>query len=151
MRIIKTFFFPQYFCTCESLLSKHFLNISMTSLIACLTTGKGTWAYVTQVMRAQQWDKIFLITNQFGKEKYLPEAEHRGKTTLVVINEDQSVQELTLAIKNALHQQIGDFEVAINIISGTGKEHMALLAAVIQCGIGFRLVGVNSEGQYQEF
>jgi hypothetical protein len=34
----------------------------------------------------------------------------------------------------------------VNLISGTGKEHMAAISAVLKLGLAIRLVGVNEGG-----
>ena len=46
-------------------------------------------------------------------------------------------------IKKQLKDKIADFEIALNFSSGTGKEHMAILEAVLQLGLNFRLITVN--------
>ena len=38
----------------------------MTDLIACLSTGKGTWEHVARVINCMEWNNIFLITNEFN-------------------------------------------------------------------------------------
>ena len=45
--------------------------------------------------------------------------------------------------KKQLKDKIADFEIALNLASGSGKEHMAVLEAVLQMGLNFRLVAVN--------
>jgi hypothetical protein len=35
-----------------------------------------------------------------------------------------------------------DTDVAVNLVSGEGAQHMALLAAILQLGLGIRLVTV---------
>ncbi len=113
----------------------------MPTLIACLSTGKGTWAEVTKIAQSQDWNKVFLITNQFGKENYSP-----GKNTELVLVEsfpDTPTTVITDQIKKQLKDKIADFEVALNLASGSGKEHMAILEAVLQLGLNFRLVAVN--------
>ena len=35
----------------------------MTDLIACLSSGKGTWGHVNRLISDGEWGKIFLITN----------------------------------------------------------------------------------------
>ena len=37
-------------------------------------------------------------------------------------------------------------EVGLNFISGTGKEHMALLSAVLKLGIGIRFFALTKDG-----
>ena len=113
----------------------------MPTLIACLSTGKGTWAEVHKIVQSQEWNKVFLITNQFGKDNYTP-----GKNTeLVVIDSfpDTPTTIITEQIKKQLKDKIADFEVALNLASGSGKEHMALLEAVMQLGLNFRQVTLN--------
>lgn len=112
----------------------------MPTLLACLSTGKGTWSEVTKLLQAQAWTAIYLITNQFGKDNFtLPP----GNVQLVVLNpEADSVEMLVEQITKQLQGKITDFEVALNIVSGTGKEHMALLEAVLELGLNFRLVTV---------
>ena len=37
-------------------------------------------------------------------------------------------------------------ETAVNLISGDGKEHMALLSALLKLGVGIRLIALTKEG-----
>ena len=113
----------------------------MPTLIACLSTGKGTWAEVSKIAQSLEWNKVFLITNQFGKENYAP-----GKNTeLILIDSfpDTPTTIITDQIKKQLKDKIADFEVALNLASGSGKEHMAVLEAVMQMGLNFRLITIN--------
>ena len=113
----------------------------MAELIACLSTGKGTWADVAKLMGAEQWDKIILITNQFGKEKFNPTAG----TELLPIDDTKPMDLLTKDIINLLKDKILGPDVAVNFISGSGKEHMALLSALLKLGLGVRLVHVHED------
>jgi len=36
--------------------------------------------------------------------------------------------------------------VALNLVSGNGKEHMAILSALLKLGIGVRLMAVTKDG-----
>ncbi len=113
----------------------------MPTLIACLSTGKGTWTEVNKIIQSQEWNKVFLITNQFGKDNYTP-----GKNTELVIVDsfpDSPTTIITEQIKKQLKDKIADFEVALNFVSGSGREHMALLEAVLQLGLNFRLITTN--------
>lgn len=113
----------------------------MPTLIACLSTGKGTWTEVSRIIQSQEWNKVFLITNQFGKDNYMP-----GKNTELVIVEsfpETPAIVITEQIKKQLKDKISDFEIALNLASGSGKEHMALLEAVLQLGLNFRQITLN--------
>jgi hypothetical protein len=114
----------------------------MTSLIACLSTGKGTWSYVIQLMRQQEWDTVFLVTNQFGKENFKSDR----KCELIVTDDAQSVQEMVATIRQGISGRITDLEVAVNLISGSGKEHMAILSAILKEGLAIRLIGADGQG-----
>src|SRR3989338_4444303 len=106
----------------------------MTELIACLSTGKGTWGHVARLMQDQEWDKIFLITNDYGKENF----NANDKTELINVNMNFGLKELRDDIINKLGKKVKGTEVAVNFISGTGKEHMALMSALLKLGVGMR-------------
>ncbi len=112
----------------------------MPTLIACLSSGKGSWSEVNRLIQVSSWNKVFLITNAFGKEKFQPSAN----TELIVVNDFQEIPELVEDIKKNLDGKISDFEVALNFVSGSGKEHMAMLEAVLELGLSFRLVGLKN-------
>ena len=113
----------------------------MATLIACLSTGKGTWGHVSKLIAQEEWEQIFLITNEFGREKYSNDKEFEP----VVIENNKTAPELTKDIKAALDGKINDTEVALNMISGAGNEHMALLSAILQLGLGIRMVVAGDE------
>ncbi|MGV8168737.1 MAG: hypothetical protein ACP5N3_01645 [Candidatus Nanoarchaeia archaeon] len=112
----------------------------MTCLIACLTTGKGTWSTVNELMNSEAWEKTFLITNDFGKEKFTSKKPFE----FIIINPDAPLKEIKSAIVSQLKGKIKDLEVAVNFSSGSGKEHMALLSAILNLGYGIRIVDVEN-------
>jgi hypothetical protein len=113
----------------------------MTSLIINLSTGKGTWAQVSRVVSAEDWEKIYFITNQFGAQKFSTDKE----SEYILIENTKPVDELSEHIRNSLDGKIKDLEVAVNISSGTGNEHMAIISAVLKLGLGLRLVYVDQD------
>ena len=104
----------------------------MPALIACLSTGKGTWAQVSRIISRERWSKVILITNDFGKEKFTANAE------FIVVDFDKEsnvlVEQITSLLKG---KAVG--EVAVNLSSGAGKEHMAIISAVMKSGLSFRI------------
>jgi len=108
----------------------------MPTLIANLSTGKGTWLEVIKIINSQSWDKIFLVTNDFGRDNFKPQAN----TEIIIIDTFQSTSQIAEKIKQQLQGKITDFEIALNLASGSGKEHMALLETVLELGLNFRLV-----------
>ncbi|MBN2368715.1 hypothetical protein JXC34_06860 [Candidatus Woesearchaeota archaeon] len=108
----------------------------MTELVALLSTGKGTWSEVIKLMNSQEWDKIFLITNEFGSTTF----KKNENMEFIVINQNESIELLIDHIQKQLKERISGTEVALNLISGTGKEHMAVLSALLKTGVGIRLI-----------
>lgn len=112
----------------------------MTELIACLSTGKGTWGEVSKLLTAEEWDNVFLVTNEFGQEKFTAKAEY------ILINDKMHIKQLIETIREQLQKKVKGTEVALNLSSGSGKEHMAILSAVLQLGVGIRFVAVDDRG-----
>lgn len=106
----------------------------MKTIIALLSTGKGTWTEVLNILKSEEWDKIFIVTNDFGKEKF-----SFPNTEFIICDFNNSIKEIRNSITEKL-KGIPETEVAINISSGTGKEHTALISAVLKAGLGPRLV-----------
>lgn len=116
----------------------------MPTLIALLSSGKGSWAEVNRIMQAQSWTQIFLVTNQFGQENFTSKPNN---AQFVLMDPFQETNQMVELIKKQLEGKISDFEVALNLASGTGKEHMALLEAVLELGLNFRIVTLSQNGQ----
>jgi len=111
----------------------------MTVLIACLGSGKGTWTEVQKLISSESWDKVFLITNSFGKERFEADAE------FIILDDMQAPQALAPIIISQLKGKITDTEVALNVSSGSGNMHMAILSALLKLGFGIRLVSLVND------
>jgi len=85
----------------------------MPTLIACLSTGKGTWTEVIRIINSQPWEKIFLLTNEFGKDNFKAD----DNTELVVIDPFQETSILAENIRKQLNGRITNFEIALNLSS----------------------------------
>ena len=112
----------------------------MTDLVACLSTGNGTIKHVERVIEGMEWGKIFLIASSKEEFKSSKEVE------IVFVDTKKTITEMAAQIKNALSGKINDLEVGVNIVSGEGREHMALLSALLSLGLGVRLVALTKEG-----
>lgn len=113
----------------------------MTQLVAFLATGKGTWGHVLELARQEDFESIILITNTFGKDKFQPSENMK----LVVADLRMDVEGLRDYLTDKLKPLVTGTEVALNIVSGEGKEHMALIAALLNLGVGVRLVVAGEE------
>lgn len=115
----------------------------MTNLVACVSSGgKGTWLHVAKLCEEVEWDNIFIISNQEGKDNF----KCKKDINFILIDENKTISELRDHIKTNLNGKINDTEMAVNIVSGSGKEHMALLSALLKLGLGIRLMALTREG-----
>lgn len=112
----------------------------MTDFVALLSTGKGTWAEVGKLIRSENWENIYLVTNDFGVKNFNP----GKKAEFVLVNLDGSIEEIKGSILKQLDKKLS-IDTAINIASGTGKEHAALLSAALSLGAGIRLVTIKDD------
>jgi len=111
----------------------------VTDLIACLSTGKGTWIEVSKIMKAADWTNIYLIAPKFSMENF----KHEKKFEFVEINPDAEIEDIKKTIVEKLKNRL-DIDTAISIVSGSGKEHMAVISAALTLGAGIRLVSIRN-------
>ncbi len=114
----------------------------MTDLVACLSVGKGSWGHVGRLINSQEWSKIILITNDFGAKNFKNEKE----CELITMDINLPLKQMIEKIQTELKDKLQGTEIAVNLASGTGKEHMALLSAIMKLGLGFRLVALTMDG-----
>ena len=118
----------------------------MSTLIACVSSGKGTWAEVNNIMKSEKWDKIYLVCSQFAYENFEVDLNKATKLKFDEKNPNKSFDILSKFFK----KQIKDVEVALNLCSGTGIEHMGILSAVLKAGVGVRFI-YYSMNEIKEF
>ncbi|MBS3112501.1 hypothetical protein J4418_00240 [Candidatus Woesearchaeota archaeon] len=63
----------------------------MTMFIANLSSGKGTLGHVGRLMKEEDWDKVVLVTNPFGKENFKSDKPFE----MIVIDERKPIKEFT--------------------------------------------------------
>ena len=114
----------------------------MTDLVACLSSGKGTWDHIKALIEKENWNNIFLITDEFGKENF----KANKKFNFILINFQEPINICIDKITAQLHGKIKGIEVALNLVSGSGKEHMAILSSLLKLGLAIRLVAVTKDG-----
>ncbi len=110
-------------------------------LVALLSKGEGTWAQVSGLMKYGEWDKIILIGGDFAKD-----FKHEKKFEFVKVDLDKKLVELKDELSKKLKDKFEGMEVACSIASGDGKEHMALVSALINVPVGIRFCALTKEG-----
>lgn len=110
-------------------------------LLALLSKGEGTWAQVSGLMKYGEWDKIILIGDESAKK-----FSHEKKFEFVKADLNQKIKELKEDLQKKLKGKINGTEVALSIASGDGKEHMALISALINLPVGIRFAALTKDG-----
>jgi len=110
-------------------------------LIALLSTGKGTWAQVSGLMTHGDWEKIILLGGDFAKD-----FKHDKEFEFIEVDLDKKLKDLRDELLKKLKGKFNGMEVACSIASGDGKQHMALISALINLPIGIRFAALTKEG-----
>ncbi|VVB80649.1 Uncharacterised protein [uncultured archaeon] len=117
----------------------------MAQLVALLSKGEGTWGQVSGLIKRGEWEKIIVIGDTYAKNFMVEGAqfdfvEADLEKPLVALK-----QELTTKLKPKLDSDFSS-EVSLSIASGTGKEHMALVSALLAIPVGVRFTALTKDG-----
>ncbi len=108
------------------------------SFMAVLGVGKGTWGHVARLIADEEWDNIVLVSNDWGKENFTPSKE----CNWIIVNNRAPFDVLVKEMKDKLP----DGNIALSLVSGNGKEHMALIAALKEANKAFEIVTLTGDG-----
>ncbi len=109
-------------------------------LVALLSSGKGTWGQVAGVINHGEWENIIILGDEFAKQFSLKKDFEFIEIKL------SSIIDLKNEIMNKLKGKIKGTEVALSIASGDGKQHMALISALLSLPVGIRFVVLTKDG-----
>jgi len=110
-------------------------------LVALLSTGKGTWGQVSGLIKFGDWEKIIILGSDFA-EKFTADK----KFEFIKVDLDKKLVDLKEEFLKKLKGKIGGTEVSLSIASGDGKEHMALISALLNLPVGIRFAALTKEG-----
>ena len=110
-------------------------------LIALLSSGKGSWAQVAGLIKHGEWEKIILLGDDFAKQ-FTVDKEFE----FIKIDLDKKIRDLKEEFSQKLKGKIDGTEVALSIASGDGKQHMALISALINQPVGIRFAALTKDG-----
>jgi hypothetical protein len=116
----------------------------MSHLIICL--GKDNNAHVRKIIK--KFDNIYIISNDV--EEFNPDnIDPKQKISLLMMPKlplKDLVEALSYELKTQLSKdKITDLDIAVNISSGSGDIHSAIIAAVMKLGYGIRLVDIDDK------
>ena len=110
-------------------------------LVAFLGEDKESWGQVTGLINKGTWDKIILIkSKQASDYPFLKNADS------IIIDTSKPLIDLKQDIMSKLKGKFSGFDACLSIASGTGKEHMALISALLSLPVGIRLVVFTKKG-----
>ncbi len=110
-------------------------------LVALLSSGKGSWAQVSGLMKHGDWDKIFILGDDLAKE-----FSHEKPFEFIKIDLSKKIKDLRDEFSKKMKGKFSGMEVALSMASGDGKEHMALISSLINLPIGVRFAALTKEG-----
>jgi hypothetical protein len=113
-------------------------------LIALLSSGQGTWAQVSGLIKHGDWDKIILIGDDSSSQFQI--TEKKDKTEFIKVDLNKKLVDLKEDLLKKLKNKFEGMEVACSIASGDGKEHMALISALISIPVGIRFTALTKDG-----
>jgi hypothetical protein len=109
-------------------------------LVCWLGAGQGTWGQVAGVISRGEWENIVLLGNEFAKKFNIDK-----DFEFIEIN-SKSLVEMKNEISKKLNKKFKGTEVALSIASGEGKEHMALISALLSLPVGIRFTALTKDG-----
>ena len=110
-------------------------------LVALLSTGKGTWGQVSGLIKFGDWEKVIVLGSAFA-EKFTSDKQFE----FIKVDLDKKLVELKEEFSKRLKGKIKGTEVSLSIASGDGKEHMALISALLGLPVGVRFTALTKEG-----
>ena len=112
------------------------------NLIAFVGPDKENLGQVSALINRMDCEKIILL-----KDKSAPNLQTNEKCVTVEIDSTKTLSELKAQIQEKVKKEIGnEFEVALSIASGTGKDHMAIISALLAIPVGIKLVAFTKNG-----
>ena len=108
------------------------------SLIAVLGAGKGTWGHINRLIAEEEWSKVLLVSNEWGQQNF-----SAAKPVEWVLVNNRSGFEV---LKNAILEKLPEDEICVSLVSGSGKEHIAMLVALKETKKPYKLVILTGQG-----
>lgn len=109
--------------------------------VALISTGKGSWGQIAGLINRGEWDRVVIIGDEFAS-KFKTEKNFE----FVKVNLNQPISVLKDEFFNKLKDKFSGMEVALSIASGIGKEHMALISALLSIPVGVKFVALTKDG-----
>ena len=110
-------------------------------LVAFLGNDKETWGQVNGLINHGEWEKIIIVKSKTAEDYDSPK-----DADLIAVDTTKPLLELKEDLISKLKTKRSGFDAHVSIASGTGKEHMALISALLTIPVGIRLVVFTKNG-----
>jgi len=110
-------------------------------LVAFLGQDSQTWGQVTGLINKGEWEKIILVKTSDSKNYPNP-----PKSEEIIIDSSKTLLDLKSDLLTKLKPHLSGLECSLSIASGSGKEHMALISALLSLPVGIRLAVFTKKG-----
>lgn len=103
---------------------------------------KENWPQINALIKRGEWERVLVI-----KDKKTESFLLNKNCSLIEIDAEKSLLDLKNEILTKLKPLLGkDFEIALSLASGNGKENMALISALLNVPLGIRLAAYTKNG-----
>ena len=103
---------------------------------------KQNWPQINALIKKGDWDITFLI-----KSRDTPSFPIPLNCKIINVNTNSPLLDLKKEIAEKLKASLGkELEVAVSMASGSGKENMATISALLSVPVGIRLVAFTKKG-----
>ena len=111
-------------------------------LVAFVGQDKESLGQVSALINRMECEKVILV-----KDKGTEKSFQSSKCRYVDVDGSKGVVELKEDILSKIRKELSaEFEVALSLASGNGKENMALISALLSVPVGVRIVAFTKKG-----
>lgn len=110
-------------------------------LVAFLGKDKENWGQITGLINKGEWEKVLLIRSNDSDSFPVP-----GNGREIVIDTAKPMTDIKSDLLKKLKSNLSGMECALSIASGNGKEHMAVISALLSLPVGIRLTVFTKNG-----
>ena len=110
-------------------------------LVAFLGEDSQTWGQITGLINKGEWDKIILVKNSSTHNYPIP-----PKSKEIIVDSSMNLLDLKQDLQKKIKPHLSGLECALSIASGNGKEHMALISALLTLPVGISLTVFTKKG-----
>jgi hypothetical protein len=131
----------------------------MSVLVASLSAEKNSWTELSKILHSKFFTDAYLVTDTItdssGMKDYSKPIINGVKIEIISLDfrkaSEDLVPELYMILKKKFtEQKIQELDIAVNITSGTGKEHSVIISTLMKLGYGIRLIDLDKNGNILE-